>query len=213
MGGKRKTSFKSRDFCTAGVAVSIPRDNAVCLRRPSSPFREHSVAFKFPSRNQSSTRRFDMTIPTGSLRIKAVALALLVVSTLASPLSAQDIPANARKVTWGKGWVCNNGFVERSRECIVLGLATDQEVRQYLILESTSAYPGTCACPYNVDRAGRRCGGRSAYSRPGGRSPLCYPQDISDEQVQRIREKYPPPRRPSSQGLWRLHEWVATGQP
>ncbi|WP_199336917.1 hypothetical protein [Oscillatoria sp. FACHB-1407] len=31
-----------------------------------------------------------------------------------------------------------------------------------------------CQCPYDIDAAGRRCGGRSAYSRPGGASPICY---------------------------------------
>jgi uncharacterized protein YraI len=35
-------------------------------------------------------------------------------------------------------------------------------------------YVGTCDCPYDQMRNGRRCGGNSAYSRPGGRSPACY---------------------------------------
>lgn len=35
-------------------------------------------------------------------------------------------------------------------------------------------YVGTCDCPYDLMRNGRLCGGRSAYSRPGGRSPSCY---------------------------------------
>jgi len=35
-------------------------------------------------------------------------------------------------------------------------------------------YVGVCDCPYDLMRNGRRCGGRSAYSRPGGRSPECY---------------------------------------
>lgn len=33
---------------------------------------------------------------------------------------------------------------------------------------------GRCDCPYDLMRNGRACGGRSAYSRPGGRSPVCY---------------------------------------
>ncbi|WP_352967508.1 SH3 domain-containing protein [Mesorhizobium sp. M1066] len=33
---------------------------------------------------------------------------------------------------------------------------------------------GRCDCPYDLMRNGRLCGGRSAYSRPGGRSPVCY---------------------------------------
>jgi endonuclease YncB( thermonuclease family) len=30
-----------------------------------------------------------------------------------------------------------------------------------------------CLCPDDVDRAGRRCAGRSAYSRAGGAKPVC----------------------------------------
>lgn len=37
-----------------------------------------------------------------------------------------------------------------------------------------AAYVGKCDCPYDRMRNGRICGGRSAYSRPGGRSPQCY---------------------------------------
>jgi hypothetical protein len=37
---------------------------------------------------------------------------------------------------------------------------------------------GNCECPYDTDRAGRACGGRSAYSRLGGRSGAqCYTSD------------------------------------
>ncbi|WP_183433623.1 SH3 domain-containing protein [Mesorhizobium sp. RMAD-H1] len=37
-----------------------------------------------------------------------------------------------------------------------------------------SPYVGRCDCPYDLMRNGRLCGGRSAYSRPGGRDPTCY---------------------------------------
>ncbi|TVR04079.1 MAG: hypothetical protein EA395_16650 [Phormidium sp. GEM2.Bin31] len=36
---------------------------------------------------------------------------------------------------------------------------------------------GSCQCPYDTDKAGRSCGKRSAYSRPGGDSPRCYKDD------------------------------------
>ena len=58
------------------------------------------------------------------------------------------------------------------------------EIRQRIIAESLASYPGNCPCPYNRDRAGRSCGKRSAYSRPGGRSPICYPEDISRQMVE-----------------------------
>jgi hypothetical protein len=38
-------------------------------------------------------------------------------------------------------------------------------------------YVGTCDCPYDRKRNGARCGGSSAYSRPGGRPPQCYVGD------------------------------------
>lgn len=55
--------------------------------------------------------------------------------------------------------------------------------RRTIIRQSIAAYPGSCACPYNTDRAGRRCGKRSAWSRPGGFSPVCYDSDISQSRL------------------------------
>lgn len=66
-------------------------------------------------------------------------------------------------------------------------LVSDGDIRRLMIEQSLSSYSGSCPCPYNTDRAGRSCGGRSAYSRPGGASPLCYPSDISDPEVESFR--------------------------
>jgi hypothetical protein len=65
---------------------------------------------------------------------------------------------------------------------------TDKQIRQAIIQQSIQSYPGNCPCPYNTDRAGRSCGKRSAYSKPGGYAPLCYPQDISDKAVKAYRQ-------------------------
>ena len=62
------------------------------------------------------------------------------------------------------------------------------EIVQLIIARSIDAYSGSCPCPYNVDRSGRRCGGRSAYSRPGGASPICYESDVTDGMIQRFLE-------------------------
>src|SRR4029077_16060166 len=59
----------------------------------------------------------------------------------------------------------------------------DQAIRAAIIQQSLASYYGSCPCPYNTDRGGRRCGGRSAYSRPGGETPLCFDSDVSDEMV------------------------------
>jgi hypothetical protein len=71
--------------------------------------------------------------------------------------------------------------VGRTRE-----LLSDAQVREAIIHESIARYQATghpCACPENFARNGSRCGARSAYSRPGGAAPLCYPQDVSDGMV------------------------------
>ena len=60
---------------------------------------------------------------------------------------------------------------------------SDAEIRQVIIQQSIARYSGVCACPYSVARNGSRCGGRSAYSKLGGYSPMCFPQDVPDEMV------------------------------
>jgi hypothetical protein len=47
---------------------------------------------------------------------------------------------------------------------------------------ATGAQPqrGACICPDDVDRAGHRCAGRSAYSRPGGAEPVCGSMKAED---------------------------------
>lgn len=56
-----------------------------------------------------------------------------------------------------------------------------------LLEESRASYPGNCACPDDVDKRGHRCGARSAYSRPGGYAPLCYPRDVTAEMIAEYR--------------------------
>lgn len=63
-------------------------------------------------------------------------------------------------------------------------------VAKLLIAESIASYPGSCACPYQTDRGGRSCGRRSAHSRPGGYSPLCYPADITPAMVASYRASH-----------------------
>ena len=47
-----------------------------------------------------------------------------------------------------------------------------------IIQDSISQYPGKCPCPYSIMSNGKKCGKRSAYSKPGGYEPLCYVSDI-----------------------------------
>ena len=47
------------------------------------------------------------------------------------------------------------------------------------VLSKSNSYSGNCACPYDTAADGSRCGARSAWSRSGGASPVCYVNDSS----------------------------------
>jgi hypothetical protein len=78
---------------------------------------------------------------------------------------------------------CGPRYIPRNGRCIAVTKATLPEIKALMIAQSIAQYPGRCPCPYFRDRAGRLCGRRSAYSRPGGYAPLCYPEDITDRQA------------------------------
>ncbi len=67
---------------------------------------------------------------------------------------------------------------------------SDAEIVKQIIRDSIASYPGNCPCPYNSTRNGSACGRRSAYSKPGGYSPICYPNDVSAEMIENYRERY-----------------------
>ncbi|WP_418887047.1 hypothetical protein [Gloeobacter morelensis] len=66
---------------------------------------------------------------------------------------------------------------------------TDEQIKNTLIEESTTSYPGNCPCPYSSARNGSRCGRRSAYHRAGGYSPFCYPEDVTVQMVKAYRAR------------------------
>ena len=69
---------------------------------------------------------------------------------------------------------------------------SDAQVRELIVQESVGAYLASgrpCACPYSYMRNGAACGGRSAYSRPGGAAPMCYPADVTDGQIRMWRSR------------------------
>ena len=73
-------------------------------------------------------------------------------------------------------------------QTLLAATLSDRDIKQQLIKASQRTYPGNCPCPYNHDRAGRRCGKRSAWSRHGGYAPLCYPDDVTKGMVERYRK-------------------------
>jgi hypothetical protein len=68
---------------------------------------------------------------------------------------------------------------------------SDQQIAARIVQESRDAYYRTghpCACPDDLARNGSRCGGRSAYSRPGGASPKCYVTDVTADEIAAYRK-------------------------
>jgi hypothetical protein len=66
---------------------------------------------------------------------------------------------------------------------------SNAEIVKEIIAECVAIYHQRrpCACPEDPARNGR-CGGRSAWSRPGGAKPRCYPTDVSATEIADYRE-------------------------
>jgi len=64
---------------------------------------------------------------------------------------------------------------------------SDEEIIQVIIYKSIATHRGNCACPYNRTTNGSKCGRRSAYSRPGGYQPMCYPRDVPRDMIEEFR--------------------------
>ncbi|ARR51582.1 hypothetical protein ETN89_15060 [Photobacterium damselae subsp. damselae] len=67
---------------------------------------------------------------------------------------------------------------------------TNAEIKQEIIKQSIRSYPGRCPCPYNVTSNGSRCGKRSAWSKPGGYSPICYEREVTHEMISRWKRSH-----------------------
>lgn len=67
---------------------------------------------------------------------------------------------------------------------------SDGDIKAAIIRESIASYPSVCACPYSTMRNGRACGGRSAWSKPGGYAPLCYDRDVTPELIRQYRASH-----------------------
>jgi len=64
---------------------------------------------------------------------------------------------------------------------------SDEQIKKIIIQQSIQNYSGNCPCPYNVTRNGSVCGRRSAYSRAGGYAPICYPNDVTQDMINRFK--------------------------
>jgi hypothetical protein len=69
----------------------------------------------------------------------------------------------------------------------VEGALTAAAIAAIIVQASRDQYHASgkpCACPDDTMRNGRACGARSAYLRPGGAAPLCYPHDVTAAMIE-----------------------------
>ena len=107
-------------------------------------------------------------------------------------------------LTQHEGWIANRFLSETETRTkaapaktekkpesieVAVPVVPDSVLIQRIIAESLDSYPSSCACPYSRDRAGRRCGKRSAYSKPGGYSPVCFPTDVTKAMIDAFRSR------------------------
>lgn len=111
---------------------------------------------------------------------RILAAALIALLIVPSPTQAEGIPRAQALVMEPKPPAPQPVLPEKEK-----GLTTEQKaaIIAALIAASVAAYLAMgrpCACPYSSMRNGGSCGNRSAWSKPGGFKPLCYPTDITD---------------------------------
>lgn len=128
----------------------------------------------------------------GSLPLQAAPVVpVMVVPTLVTPAPSADVTARRPTPVEPTGRPDSTPTptpVEAGPSVRRGPRLSDAQIRKRLIRESRETYPGNCPCPYDTDSIGRRCGGRSAWSRDGGYSPLCYARDIPAADVGAYRE-------------------------
>jgi hypothetical protein len=117
---------------------------------------------------------------------RPVALAAPVESLPTVPVTSASVstvtPAEAKPTARDKA-------LDKKR--IGEAVLTAAAIAAIIVKTSRDQYYATghpCACPDDLMRNGRACGGRSAYSRPGGAAPLCYPTDITAAMIESYRQ-------------------------
>lgn len=80
-------------------------------------------------------------------------------------------------------------FFSAGNAAAKVNLLSDAQIKNKIIAESIADYPGVCACPFNQARNGSSCGRRSAWSKAGGYSPICYQNEVTAEMIKEWRER------------------------
>lgn len=102
---------------------------------------------------------------------RVVALVLLVALHQPIPGWAQELPAPPLQADQS----------ETLKDAAIVALIIAASIAAYKVMGRP------CACPSDVMRNGRLCGGRSAWSKAGGAKPLCFPSDVTPGMISAYR--------------------------
>lgn len=198
----QSSSGPSPQAVTPSRPIVLPSGPPASLAPPTSP----KIKPTAPDPARLQVRGSDVAFRAGPSRDAAI------IDRLAKDLKVEEVDRAGEwskvrhPVTGREGWVFSRllgpldgqGGVEQAKPAKpvpevkpppapALSLAV---IAQRLIAESRAGYPGSCACPYDTDRGGRRCGARSAYSKPGGYAPICYESDVTAQMVEKYRRRH-----------------------
>jgi hypothetical protein len=129
-------------------------------------------------RQDAPTGKQSTAIVLSTASEKPVALVAAPIDTTAGPTAPS--PPAAKPSTLDKP---QQSDAKRKVEVALTAAA----IAAMIVQASRDRYYATghpCACPEDFTRNGQRCGGRSAYSRPGGAAPLCYPTDVTPAMIE-----------------------------
>jgi hypothetical protein len=170
-------------------ATAATAERPIVLRRSigEAPGQQHSATSTWAGpRRQRKGERFSLAsaplrccrpweVPVTSIggcaMVRVIAFALLVALLQPAPGWAQELSAPSPSA----------GTNETLKDAAIAALIIAASVATY------KAMGRPCACPSDLMKNGRACGGRSAWSKAGGAKPLCFPSDVTPGMISAYR--------------------------
>lgn len=126
--------------------------------------------------------------------MKSALLGLILTGLISNSAAIAQSILPSRQPLYGQGCPCPYDYDSAGRICGGRSAFSRQGGRSpacYTTIQQTTTFPSQtssspirqprlgqgCECPYDLMKNGKTCGGRSAYSRPGGANPVCYTTD------------------------------------
>lgn len=167
-----------RGYAFLAIAIGLL---AYVVSRPAAPPSAPATFAQLPATAQVPPRPEPRPEPSRTPLVKAPA------PLDVRPQIQQPAPRQAAPVPPTPSATPNESKVRETAAVL-----TAAAIAAVIVAESRRAYHArgkSCACPDDRMRNGRACGSRSAYSRPGGAAPLCYPTDVSEATIKAYRAR------------------------